>query len=247
MAIVFLFVQSTVFAGDKVLTLKSDPWCPFNCEDKDKDLGFVVDMTKSILEKKGYKINYKNINYARAIQETRNGETDGIVGCAKEDAPDFVFPEEAQAETSFEYFTLKDSTFKYGGLASLKGKKIGVINSYTYDPETNDEIQKKNPSFVIVSGDEGLAQLLKMLDAKRIDALVESGDVLNSYLQKNIIGMKKYKVAGIPKQVPQKIYVCFSPKIKNAKELAHDISEGTKALKKSGEYAKLLKKYLKGE
>lgn len=236
----FSIFSTSVFS--KTITLKSDPWCPFACGENDVNQGIVVDIAKAIFKKKGYDVDYKTINYARAIKETRLGKNDGVVGCAKEDAPDFIFPVEAQSEAIYQYFSLKDSSFIYKDIKSLKGK-IGVLNSYTYDVETTNELQKKNPSFLIVSGDQGLSQLLKMLDTKRVDAIVESGAVFSSYLQQNKIDTSKYKLVGTPKQVPQKIYVCFSPKNPMSKEFSKMIDEGMKEMMKNGEYKKILDKY----
>jgi polar amino acid transport system substrate-binding protein len=227
----------------KTIKLKSDPWCPYNCGEKDKNQGIVVDIARAIFKKHNIDIEYSNVNYARALKDTRLGVVNGVVGCAKEDAPDFIFPNEALSEATYQYFALKDSHFSYKDTKSLVGKKVGAINSYTYDVETTNEIQKKNPSFVIVSGDQGLEQLVKMLNTKRVDAIVESGAVFSSYLQEKKIDSAKYKMVGTPKQEPQKIYVCFSPKDPNSKDYAKFIDEGMKELIKSGEYKKIVDKY----
>lgn len=238
-----LIIMNQAVAADKILRLKSDPWCPFNCEDKAKNLGIVVDIAKTILEKKGYKVDYQNVNFARALKETRSGENDGIAGCGKEDAPDFIFPEVPQTETTYNYFALSESKFNYKNISSVAGHKIGVINSYSYDKETTDEIQKKNPSFVVVSGDAGLAQLIKMLDSKHIDAIVESGAVFSNYLIDKKIDIKKYKFVGAPVQEPQQLFICLSPKLAKSKEIAKLITDGMKELKKSGELNKIIQKY----
>ncbi len=236
-------ISFDVFAQDKILNLKSDLWCPYACDENAENKGIVVDIVKAILEKKGYKIKYSNINYARALKENREGEIDGVVGCAKEDAPDFVFPKSHQLEASYHYFRKKGGMFKFKNFESVKNMKIGVINSYTYDVTTTDLVSKKHPSFVVVSGDLGLGQLLKMVDNNNIDAFVENDYVLSSFLMDNKIERSKYQLAGTPKQVPQKITVGFSPKKADSKKLADLIDSGMKELKKSGELNKIIGKY----
>lgn len=242
LSIIFLITPKAQ-AETKNLILKSDLWCPYACDEKAVNKGIVVDVVTAILEKKGYKITYSNVNYARALKENRDGEIDGVVGCAKEDAPDFIFPKTHQSEAIYQYFTLKNSNFKFVDFDSIKNKKIGVINSYTYDVTTTELVSKKHPSFVVVSGDLGLGQLLKMLENHNIESFVEAGYVFSSYLIENKIDLNKYKLAGTPKQVPQKITVGFSPKKADSKKLADYIDIGMKELKRSGELNKILAKY----
>jgi polar amino acid transport system substrate-binding protein len=244
LATIFLSITSfDAFAKDKILLLKSDLWCPYACDEKAVNKGIVVDMVTMILEKKGYKIKYSNVNYARALKENREGEIDGVVGCAKEDAPDFIFPKTHQLEASYHYFKKKGGKFKFENLDSVKNMKIGVINSYTYDSTTTDLVSKKHPSYVVVSGDLGLGQLLKMVDNNNIDAFVENDFVLSNFLTDGKIDRNKYQLAGTPKQVSQKITVGFSPKKGESKKLAELIDSGMKELKKSGELNKIISKY----
>ena len=241
---VFVIVASfNLKAETKTLILKSDLWCPYACDEKAVNKGIVVDIVTTILEKKGYKIKYSNVNYARALKENREGEIDGVVACAKEDAPDFIFPKAHQSEATFQYYKKRGGQFKFLNFNSIKNIKIGVINSYTYDVTTTDLINKKHPSYVVVSGDLGLGQLLKMLDNNNIDAFVETDYVLSQYLSDQKIDSSKYELAGTPKQVPQKITVGFSPKKSESQKLADYIDSGMKELKKTGELNEIISKY----
>lgn len=232
-----------VYAKSKILQLKSDLWCPYACDENAVNKGIVVDIVTVILERKGYTVKYSNVNYARALKENREGEIDGVVGCAKEDAPDFIFPKSHQLEANYHYFKKKGSKFKFVNFDSVKNMKIGVINSYSYDMSTTDLISKKHPSYVVVSGDLGLGQLLKMIDNDNIDAFVENDFVLSNFLIDGKIDRNKYQLAGTPKQVSQKITVGFSPKKSESKKLAELIDSGMKELKKSGELNKIISKY----
>jgi polar amino acid transport system substrate-binding protein len=230
-------------AEDKVIKILSDPWCPFACKEDDKKLGAIIDISKLILEKSGYKLIYKNVNYARAINETRAGVNDAVAGCAREDAPDFVFPSEMMSKTVYQYYKKNGSSFQYKDINSLKGKKIGVINGYTYDVETTEQVARKNPSFIVVSGNLGLSQLLQMLESNRIDALVESDLVFKNHINDQKIPTNKFQFAGAPEQKAQELFLCFTPKKARSKVIVKLLSDGMKQIRKSGELKVILDKY----
>jgi polar amino acid transport system substrate-binding protein len=225
------------------VTLVSDPWCPFACEAGAKQEGLIVDLTKLILEEAGYSVSYKNLNWARAVSDTRKGKIEMLAGCAKVDAPDFIFPGEPFAKTEYIYIKNSKSDFVYTEGASLKGRKIGVINSYTYDDLTNSEVEKKNPAYVVVSGEQGLEQLINMLNAGRVDAIVESDLVWEQAIASSKLDRTKYAVAGKNKQTPQELFACLSPKNPNSKKIAEILETGMKDMRKSGKLKKLLDKY----
>lgn len=226
----------------KPLKIVSDEWCPYVCTDTTSP-GLFPEVAQLVYGPAGYKVDLKFINYARSIEDTRSGTYDLIVGCAKEDAPDFKFPQEALATSVFEYFTLARSTWKYQGNTSIKNKKIGIINGYVYDTETMDLIKKEHKSFIEVSGDRGLSSLIKMLEAGRIDALIESPNVFHYYLLSNKLSESDFRSGGLPKQNPQKITACFSPKSPNSDALIKIWNAGLTDLKSNGKLKALYKKY----
>ncbi len=235
---------TNLVAAEKTIKIKSDPWCPFACDTTNPNRpGVVVEVAKAIFEKEGYKVDYQVMNYARAITETRAGLNDAVAGCAKEDAPDFIFPTKSVAKTVYKYLSLKDSKMNVKNLDSLKGIKVGSINGYTYDQISTEAIANKHPSFMVISGEDGMSQIFKMLKNKRIDAIVESEDVLLNYIAENKLDKNEFKFVGMMKQAPQDISLCFSPKNKESKILATKLVKGMDDLKKSGELKKILEKY----
>jgi len=233
-----------VYGAGKVLKISSGPWCPFNCDGSNpQKLGVVVDIAKAVFEKEGYQIDYQVMNYARALTETRSGVVDAVAGCAKEDAPDFIFPTKPIVKTSYKYLALKDSKLSINKIESLKGVRVGAINGYTYDGVSTEAINNKNPSFMITSGEEGLDQLFKMLKSKRVDAIIDSEEVLVNFISDKKLNLNDFKFVGMMKQTSQEISLCFSPKKKESKDLAMKLVKGMDALKKSGELKKIFDKY----
>jgi polar amino acid transport system substrate-binding protein len=236
-----LFVTSPLLADQ--ITLTSDLWCPYACEANAKDPGFMVEIAKEIFESEGHTVKYSVINWARAVSETRDGKYSGIVGASRADVAGFVIPTEPSGYSSNYFWTRKDSAWTYKDVNSLKGKKVAVINTYTYGDEVDNEVQKKNPSYEIVSGNDALPKSLKMLEAHRIESFVENPYVL-SYVLRDLPEYKDH-FKTVSKNIANdpNLFIVFSPKNPKSKKYAELISSGMAKLRKSGKLKAILTKY----
>lgn len=162
--------------ADRIVRLAApDFWCPYACEAKAKRQGFAVDLATAALQEEGYTVEYRTANYARLIQDTREGRYDGIPSVLKPEAPDFVYPTEAVASMAQCFWTKKDATWTYEGAGSLKNApgKLGIINGYTMGDEV-DQAMKANPkAFEVLAGDEGLFRGAELVKLGRIVAVGE--------------------------------------------------------------------------
>jgi polar amino acid transport system substrate-binding protein len=243
-AVAAAIVPVAAKAETETLTLRADVWCPYNCEPNDALPGYMVEIAKAALEPK-YKVDYQNLNWARAIAEAREGKYSGLVGAANSDAPDFVFPPSALGVGRNCFYVKPDSTWTYKGLDSLKGIAVGVIKDYSYDENEIDGYIKANAKDAkkidIVSGDNGLDLNVKKTLAGRIGAFIEEENVIKSYLFKKKLPENAVKSAGCVKE--SELFVAFSPKQKDAKELAKIVGDKVEAMRKDGSLKTLLAKY----
>lgn len=237
----FVAYSTTGFAD--VIELRSDLWCPYSCEPKAARTGFMVEIAKEIFKSAGHKVNYQVVNWARAIAETREGKFHGIIGASRSDAPDFIIPKMPQGKSYNFYWTNNDDHWEYKKLDSVKGKKIGVINSYSYSEEIDHAVHNKNPSFIVVSGEDALAKMIKMTEAKRLDGFVENPYVLNYLLNGMGQSKDKFKKVSLNITADSDLFVAFSPVNPNSKKYAEILSRGMDVLRKSGKLEIILQKY----
>ena len=233
---------SNISKADELI-LVADEWCPYNCTPGSKTEGFMVDIAKSVFEKNGHKVIYKNMPWSRAVVSGRAGEVTGIIGAYKEDAPDFVFPEEALARSGQDFFVERSSEWKFNGLESLEGISLGVIQDYSYGQLLDDYISKnkKDPSKIqATGGDNALNTNLKKLLAGRIKAIVEDKSVMMFNLDLNKAKEKVKAAGGLP---TQDVFIAFSPKNPKSNEYANLLSKGIKDMRKNGELDKIFGKY----
>lgn len=243
----FSILSLLVFLPWKVsaetLSLRADVWCPYTCDPKSDHPGFMIEIAKEIFGPAGITIDYQNLNWARAITEARDGKISGIVGAAHADAPDFIFPKMPSGLNSNFFWATKGSSFSYKNSASLEGMKIGVINSYSYGDEIDKPVSEKNPSYIVVSGEDALMKMIKMTQAGRLNAFVENPFVLgyllkdNPHLQNEFVPVSKNVV------LDQQLFIAFSPKKKDSQRFAEMMTKGMVQLRKNGKLKKILEKY----
>ncbi len=236
--ICFLFFVSTAHAEEatmaKTITIAADVWCPINCDPADDNLGVGIDLAKRIFEPLGYKINYVILPWARALEDARQGKIDAVVGANTSDDPTLVFPSSPISSIDDGFFALAKSPIEYTGLDSLKKYKIGTIKDYGYSEAINaflDE-QRKTPGGVQeVSGETGLEQNIKKLQAGRIDVLIESTMIMSYSLKKMGLTNEIRQIGTVPQGY---VYLAFSPAKEESKNLAKTFDEALAQLKASG-------------
>jgi polar amino acid transport system substrate-binding protein len=242
---IFIVLTASYTPGGEVITLRADIWEPYNAAPESDKPGFMIEVAKTIFTKAGYTVDYqcKGWTWDRSIEEVRQGRIDAIVGAAKDDAPDFVFPEEPFVYQQVTIFKKKGNPWRYQGVNSLQNIKLGVISGYAYD-EAIDEYIKKNAdkgNIQVVKTDNALELNIKKLDAGRIDATIEDASVFFSKAAS--LGMKdKFEEAGFVGE-PDNITIAFSPAKETSKKYAEILSKGFKEMRASGEMKKLMDKY----
>ena len=220
-------------------------WLPAMAGGDDKsDLpGFMVEIAVKIFESKGHTVDYDIMPWARAIQDTRKGKYNAIIGAGKEDAPDFIFPAIEQAQMVNVFYVRKGFPWQYAGVASFKDNVLGVIKDYTYVEEIDvyiSENAKNSKRVQIVSGDTALDSNIKKLLAERVDILIEDSNVMGQYIKKNL---ENNVIQAAGKLPPDALFIAFSPVDPRSAAYADILSKGMVALRESGDLKAILAKY----
>jgi polar amino acid transport system substrate-binding protein len=244
-ATIALILSFTVVsnAKDKIVTLRSDVWCPYVCDDK-KNPGALVELSELVFGYEGYKIDFKTLSWARAVSDTEKGLFNGIVGASHSDAPTFVFPKIIPLSMNSCFYTHPDSKWTYKGHSSLVKAKLGASIGYTYGEEADTYIEKNkaNKAAVeLIGGDDPSLSNIKKLQAKRLDVIIDDRNVLNYNLRKNKDLNFQPRSAGCLK--PIDLSLGFSPKLPESKEFAKAFDTGLEKAKANGNHKKIIEKY----
>ncbi|KAA1175624.1 amino acid ABC transporter substrate-binding protein [Marinobacter salinexigens] len=225
------------------IVLAADPWCPHNCEAGSSQEGYMIEVARAAFAMAGIEVIYQNVSWARALKQVHEGHIDGVVGALAGEGGDLIFPEEPIGYSRTVLFTHPDSTWVWNGLASLANQSLLAINGYSYSPELDDYIrenQDKPEQVWIISGPSPLLRAIELLEQRRFDVFPEDLAVMEWTLHNKTTGIHP-RNAGQIYQSPA--YIAFSPAKANAPELADTLSDGIRALRSSGQLAKILDRY----
>lgn len=240
-AVALCFMASGLAFADTI-TLLADEWCPYNCDPKSPNPGYMIEVAKLAFESKGHKVDYKLINWERALQMVKEGKATAAVGADSTELEKGVYPTESLGNTINAFFVPAASTWKYAGPDSLKGQKVGVIKGYPYE-DNIEAFFKANPGVAdYVSGDTATETNIKKLGAGRINSYIENIAVFNNKVKE--MGMTgKFKNAGATASEATPIFIAFSPAQATSAGYAKILSDKITELRASGELKKILAKY----
>lgn len=239
--ILMALVSMAGFAWAESITVVADEWCPYNCEPGSSQPGFGIEIMQQAFSAKGIKVEYSIMDWDKAIAEARKGKYNAIIGAYKEDAPDFVFPDNEFGLSTNMFFVSKDDKWRFTGANSLKGRKVGIIKGYSYGEEL-DAFFKNNPKDSFVTDNpEPLKVLSQKLIDKQIDTILEDNFVFLLKSREYKLFGKVVSAGGEGEASP--VYIAFSPANKDSAKHAKILSDGIAQLRSSGKLKEILKKY----
>ena len=220
-------------------------YCPYLCDSKeDGQEGFMTDIAKLVFQKAGHTYTVTMMPFARALAEVVAGGYDALAICNKADVPEggLVFPETPIALVSNTFVAKKDNAWTYNGIESLKQVKIGAIIGYTWlDKALNSYmLTAKPPAVQRVGGDDATQKNLQKVLNGRTDVYLDDPNMVIRVASKMGIA-DQIKFTGNVSPTPH--YIGFTPRKETSRKYADILGQGMKALRASGELAKILEKY----
>ncbi len=233
----------------KELILCYDEWPPSTIFPSEKNFnrGFTIDLMQSVFAKHGYDVVFREVPYARGIEMTATGQCHLLA-----EVPDGVqeknilFPEESTFAYKQAFFIRRGSNWKYKGVNSLKGLRVGNIVGYDYsqlDPDFQRFLKdpKKSNQITVVGGTDGIQQLMRLIAIGRLDTFNEAFLIGSYVIQQN--GLQDQLTVGGYFSKPLVEKPVFSPKNPESAKLMKIWDEDRKNLRLSGRDLKFLEKY----
>ena len=234
-------VSCTGLSQADTVTIRADEWYPMNGVPGSDKPGFMIEIAQWALAKGGHTVDYKIMPWERAVNETRNGNIDCVVGAYQADAPDLVFPEEAMGMDDSGFYTRTGETYQHS-MDNLKTRKLAVIGGYAYDDGPIDAyIATEADNINVSKGNDALEKNIKKLAAGRVDLVIESPPVMDAKLAE--MGMSGKITLADTLDDPSALYVACSPAKPSSKDYAKLLTEGVRAMRASGELSKVMAKY----
>jgi polar amino acid transport system substrate-binding protein len=220
-----------------IINIASDPWFPYTGKNSDES-GYVIELVTEIFKEAGHTVKYSALPWSRAIDLTRRGKLNAIACCYKEEARDFIFPKEEVGDSINRFYSLRP--FKYSGVSSLKGLRIGVVKDYFYG-EVVDKFLENNKLKIEQAKLEPVKANFKMLNRSRLDLVIANEYVAKSVIKRlnlnNIYASKKSLESS------KKLWLCFSPNSPDSNKYSKIYSKGIEKFRSNGKLKRILMKY----
>jgi polar amino acid transport system substrate-binding protein len=231
-------------ARAETLVIAGDVWCPVNCAADAAQRGIFVELAEQIFAEAGIKVEYRVLNWARAVHDTRLGKLNALVGAGVEDAPDFLFSETAPGISRMCFYAQPARSWRYQGLSSLADVSLGAINGYSYGKQIDDYIlshRHDSQRVQMASGDNAGAINVEKVQLGRIDVVLANTWVTALYLSRNGMADTLEQVGCRVPDVP--IYLAFSPALKSSKRYVELFEQGLQRSRANGRLQALLRAY----
>ena len=235
-------LTSTTSAGQKATPVKSkyviasdSSFAPFVFQNSSNQyIGIDMDLIKAIAEDQGFEIEITNPGFDAAINAVQSGQADGMIaGMSVTDARKETFDFSDSYYTANTILGVKESS-TISSYEDLKGKTVGVKNgtaSQTFLTENQSKYGYKIKTFADGSS------MYDSLNTGAVDAVMDDEPVLKYSISQ---GQKlKTPIEGTP--IGE---TAFAVKKGSNPELIEMFNNGLANLKASGEFQKILDKYL---
>lgn len=243
LVVIFCSVVWPLLSLADTVSIRADEWFPINGTPGSTTPGYMIELAQVILAANGHKVDYKTMPWERSLADVRRGKFDCVVGAYKDDAPDFVFPEEPWGVIESTFYVKKGSSWSYKGIESLKNIKIGTIGGYAYSEEFDAyvEANKSTAKVQVINANNALEQNIKKLASSRIDATIESHLVMEAKLKS--LGMREEIMGAGVLSEADNMYIACTPIKESSKRYVKLFTQGVEKLRRSGELKVILDKY----
>lgn len=234
----------TASAQDKELKVAIDPtYEPFTFKTADgKPTGFDVDIANAVCEHLKRKCVFVEQVWDSMIPGLQAKKYDVIISSMSitEDRKKVVDFTDKYYNTPSKIVVKKD--IKFDGVASLKGKKIGVLKGSTQEKYANGELKKAG---VVVTPYEAQDQVYLDIKSGRLDGTVADVlEVTGGFLSKP--EGKDYVLVGPELYIPKYFGTGAGFAIRKGEaQLKTELNGAIKAIRASGTYKKINDKYFK--
>ena len=223
----------------KAYKISSDSsFAPFVFQnDQSKYTGIDMELIKAIAKDQGFTLEISNPGFDAAVSDVQNGNADGMIaGMTVTDARKATFDFSDPYYTTNSILAVQESS-NISSYEDLKGKTVGVKNGTA--SQTFLEENKSKYGYKIKTFSDG-ASMYDSLNSGSVAAIMDDEPVIKYAIKQG----RKFKtpIEGTPSG-----QVAFAVQKDSNPELIEMFNNGLANLKESGEYQKILDKYLSSD
>ena len=237
--------ETTTEAGQKATPKKKNykissdsSFAPFVFQnDQSKYTGIDMELIKAIAKDQGFTLEISNPGFDAAVSDVQNGNADGMIaGMTVTDARKATFDFSDPYYTTNSILAVQESS-TISSYEDLKGKTVGVKNGTA--SQTFLEENKSKYGYKIKTFSDG-ASMYDSLNSGSVAAIMDDEPVIKYAIKQG----RKFKtpIEGTPSG-----QIAFAVQKDSNPELIEMFNNGLANLKESGQYQKILDKYLSSD
>lgn len=247
LSLIFFLLWSSIAikpAQAKTLTVVSDEWCPYICDDRVLP-GFLVEIVKEIARDNALAVKFTLMPLARALNLAQKGQVDILLALTSQHIADLQLQ---QSQLSFgclynDFYVRAGNPWRFQSIAHLSATLkdnaiLGTINGYHYGEKLNQLLRSNTAHVFPASGNSPLAKQLKMLQMGRLDILLDSRFTVQYQL--STLTKSSIIYAGSQGDLTP-LFLGFSSLL--SKEQVQLFDNGLMTLRRSGKLDTILAKY----
>ena len=205
--------------------------------DQIKYTGIDMELIKAIAKDQGFTLEISNPGFDAAVSDVQNGNADGMIaGMTVTDARKATFDFSDPYYTTNSILAVQESS-KISSYEDLKGKTVGVKNGTA--SQTFLEENKSKYGYKIKTFSDG-ASMYDSLNSGSVAAIMDDEPVIKYAIKQG----RKFKT---PIEGTPSCQTAFAVQKDSNPELIEMFNNGLANLKESGEYQKILDKYLSSD
>ena len=241
LAIIVFTVLLTLPARAETVSIRADSWFPFNGDPDSDTPGYMIEIARHAFTKAGLTVDYRISQWDRAVEDAVAGRIDCIVGASEDEAEGLLIPEQPLGMDVDVVITRAHSQWQYAGPQSLSRLRFATIPGYEYGEDLDAYIATKPVNLFLMHGHDGLGRAMRMMDANRLDAYIDSRTVFLSRLQSDG-RLRDFRIGGkVSEEFP--LFIACSAVRPASREHLKILDEAMVDLRASGELDRILGRY----
>lgn len=227
------FSIMAAYAEDTTIIISTEEWEYATNKD---GTGLYWDIFRAVYEPEGYKIKPQIRSYVGSINLLKEKKVDVMVGAYIDEIENGVYPKNHFAVDIVQAIYQNSANYEWNGAETLKGKKVGWIEGYSYDDYLPKDISQNFQIRTLKNREAAF----RLLSKNQIDFYLDALSDLSHFLDKN----PSYNPVDYTRKtvLELKLYVVFSDNDKG-KKLAEIFDKRFSELLEQGKIKKIYDKY----
>lgn len=229
---IILLISFSVFSQTTELKLASDVWPPFTNVEAEK--ACALDLVKEALVRIGIKTEYKILDFTEAIKGIDAGDFDGSAALwlSEEREKKYLYSE-AYLQNQLVLVGRKGSDVSATTFNEFDGKKIGVVEDYSYGIDINsDQVE-------LVTGDNDQQNLERLLSSE-IDYMLVDALLIQYLLKYQVNDVTEYLEIGQTPMLVKSLHFALRRDLEQAETIIAAFNEEIHKMIAEGTYNKIL-------